>query len=420
MTISRREFLKVGGAGISVSLLFSDLLKGDLIANPSARKILVIVQLAGGNDSLNTFIPYTDRRYNQARPTLALHDEAVLKVDDRFAFHSSMQPLKELYDQGRLAFVNGVGFPSLDRSHFRCRNVWQTADESAGPAAKGQLGWLGRYADAYLSSGATAVTTFAVGGREPLGLTSRTVSGTSIISPEVFSTSTDLVIDPRDPSDIEPYKAALFEIYGQQKQPGDVDLIRTRGRAAFEAVDLFKQLGPASMASYPNSRLGRTLQLIARIAAADIGTAIVWIAVDGFDTHGLQATTHSKLLGDVSSSLLAFQQDLNARRLADNVVVLAWSEFGRRVFENGNLGTDHGKAGTVFLIGNRVKGGAYGDVPDLSDLDDGDLKTRIDFRSVYWTVIEDWLSHDPLPVLQRRFENLGFMQRAGRVRAIRH
>jgi uncharacterized protein (DUF1501 family) len=419
MAITRRDFLKIGAAGISVSFLCTTTSRADSTPRLPGRRVLVVLQLIGGNDCLNTFIPYTDPKYRDARPTLAIADKDVLKISNRIGFHPSMEELKNLYVSGKLAFINNVGFSSLDRSHFRCRDIWQTGIETAG-SSQGNRGWLGRYADLYLADGSTAVTTFSVGARAPLGLTANQLTGTSITDPDTFDSSTDLVIDPQDPQDQAQYKQALFQVYGLRRSAGDLEVIRDQGNAAFQAVDLLKQISRPSVIDYPASYLGKTFKLIARIIDSGIGTDIVWVAVDGFDTHGLQGNTHASLLREVSSTLAAFQSDVSNRGLSDDVLVLAWSEFGRRVSENGNKGTDHGKAGSVFLVGDRVKGGTYyGGEPDLSDLDDGDLKTRIDFRSVYSTVIADWFARDPLPVLQSPYENLGFLELPARRRAAR-
>ena len=420
MDISRRDFVRIGAGGITVSLMFGDLLKADPLT-ASGRRMIVVLQMTGGNDSLNTFIPYTDPVYRSARPNVAIADKDIVKVSDRMGFHPALSPLVPLYQGGKFAFINNVGFASLDRSHFRCRDVWQTGIELSGPAPRGTRGWLGRYADTYLADGATAVTTFAVDGRMPVGLAAANVSGTTITNPDAFDSTTDLVVDPADP-DRERYKAALAEIYAQQRSATTVEFIRGRGNSAFLAVDLFKRLGPAGAASYPATSLGKTLQLIARIAAAGIGTTICWVSIEGFDTHGLQPQTQAKLLGDIAGSLASFQEDVTTRGLSRDILVLGWSEFGRRIYENGFTGTEHGKAGSVFVLGDGVKGGVYyGGVPDLARPDDGDVPTQIDFRSVYSTIIQDWFGRDPLPVLDRAYENLGFMQRAaGRTRLVRH
>jgi len=418
MQISRRDFVRIGAGGITVSLLCGDLLKADVVAEGGMPRMLVVLQMTGGNDALNTFIPYTDSVYRSVRPTIGIADKDILKVTDRMGFNPVLAPLVPLFQSGKFTFINSVGFASLDRSHFRCRDVWQTGIELPGPAPRGTRGWLGRYADLYLSEGSTAVTTFAVDGRAPVGLVSETISGTTITDPDSFASSTDLLVEPDD----DKFKSALLEIYGQQRTSPTLELIRTRGNAAFQAVDLFKRLGPVSLNTYPNTSLAKSLALVARIAAANIGTAVVWISLEGFDTHGLQPQTQSTLLGEIAGGLAAFQQDITTRGLSQSVLVLGWSEFGRRISENGFKGTEHGKAGSVFLLGDSVKGGVYyGGQPDLSRPDDGDVPTQIDFRSVYWTIIQDWFQRDPLPVLSKSYENLGFLQRAsGRTRLVRH
>ena len=420
MDITRRDFVRIGAGGITVSLLCADSLIADVLAQGSPR-MLVVLQMTGGNDALNTFIPYTDSLYRAARPTLAIADHDILKISDRIGFNPAMAALVPLYQSGKFTFINNVGFASLDRSHFRCRDIWQTGIELSGPAPRGTRGWLGRFADAYLSAAATAVTTFGVDGRAPVGLVADNVSGTTITSPDAFDSSTDLIVDPQDP-DRDRYKSALLEIYAQSRSSTTTEFIRSRGLSAFQAVDLFKRVGPPGVTLYPQTSLGKTFQLISRIAAAGIGTTLAWVSLEGFDTHGLQPKNQAVLLSDIATSLSAFQSDITMRGLSQNVLVLGWSEFGRRIQENGFQGTEHGKAGSVFLLGDSVKGGIYyGGQPDLAHHDDGDVPTQIDFRSVYWTIIQDWFQRDPLPVLQRPYENLGFLQRAaGRGRLVRH
>jgi len=424
MSISRRDFIRIGAGGITVSVLSADWLRAATTTEASSsRRILVVLQMTGGNDAVNTFIPYTDPIYRNARPTIAIADKDIVKVSNRIGFHPALAPLAPSYEGGKFTFVNNVGFASLDRSHFRCRDIWQTGIELPGPAPRGTRGWLGRYADTYLAAGASAVTTFAVDLRAPVGLAADQVSGTTITNAGAFESSTDLVVDGSDPADRERYEAALYEIYAQKRAPTVVELARDRGNAAFQAVDLFKRLGPAGANPYPQSSLAKTFQLIARIAAADIGTTIVWVSVEGFDTHGAQQQMQGALLTDIAGALAAFQQDITTRGLSQNVLILGWSEFGRRIFENGQRGTEHGKAGSVFVLGDAVKGGTYyGGEPILSDPDDGDVRTRLDFRSVYWTIIQDWFGRDPLPVLNAQYENLGFLARAGapRTRLVRH
>ncbi|HVT43262.1 MAG TPA: DUF1501 domain-containing protein [Thermoanaerobaculia bacterium] len=409
MPLSRRDFLRSSAMGVSVSFLAPNLMPGLLAAQTSGR-ILVILQLAGGNDGINTFIPYADSRYRSLRPTLSIPESQILMIDDRFGLHPSLAKIRDLYESGRLTFVNDVGFSSLDRSHFRCQDVWQTADDSYGQVQRGIRGWLGRYADLYLGGIDSPLTTVSIGNRNALGLVAGDVLPTAVTDAGSF----EILTDPRYPEDRDPYVATVRSVYAGTPLSGDLEVIRSQGTETLRAIDLLKTIpGPSASAGYPASALGRAFQLTAQLIAGEVGTHAVWVSTGGYDTHSTQANTHATLLLDVSESLAAFHDDLADRRLSDRVLVLAWSEFGRRVQENASQGTDHGKAGTVFLMGDRVRGGTfYGEAPSLSDLDNGDLKTRIDFRSVYWTVIEDWLGNDPLPVLNAQYENLGFIEKA--------
>lgn len=411
MNTTRRDFLKTAGLGVSVSFLAPKAFASSLIDPFAAadQKILVILQLAGGNDAVNTFIPYTDPRYRQMRPQLAIADSSILKVDSRLGFHPSLAKLQPLYDQGVFTFINNVGFPTLDRSHFRCQDVWQTGDDSYGQIQRGVLGWLGKYADTYLSDSATSLTSLAIGTKIPLGMRSDDVIATVVTDAASYEVQTS----SRPAADRNAFISALRGIYAQPEDAGDAGMIRSAGTEMFESIDLMKTIAPPSTTvTYPTSALGRAFSLVAQTLGGNVGTQAVWVTTGGFDTHGTQLNVHANLLTDVGDSLSAFYADLNNRGLADRVVVLAWSEFGRRVQENASLGTDHGKAGTVFLLGKPVNGRQfYGDVPSLSDLDNGDLKTRIDFRSVYWTIIQDYFGKDPEPVLGKRYENLGFIRK---------
>lgn len=414
MATSRREFMKRGAMGVSVSFLAPHLFTRNAFGAVSGNgRILVVLQLDGGNDGINTFIPYTDPRYRSMRPTLAIPDGEILKVDDRFGFHPSMSKLKALYDSRRMAFINNVGFNTLDRSHFRCRDVWQTADDSYGQVQRGITGWLGRYADLYLDSVDSSLTTVAIGYKNALGLVADKVIPTAVGSADSF----DVLTDPRYPADRTAWVSSLKSIYSQAQPSLDREAIRNQGEETFGAIDLLKTIpAPSATVTYPNTQLGRGFQLTAQLVAGDVGSHAIWITTGGYDTHGAQANTHANLLTDVSDSLGAFFDDLSARGLSDRVMVLAWSEFGRRVAENASLGTDHGKAGTMFVLGDSVKGGTfYGDTLDLSNLDNGDLRTQIDFRSVYSTVIKDWYGNDPEPVLNGSYANVGFVETQGAI-----
>ncbi|HUP65057.1 MAG TPA: DUF1501 domain-containing protein [Thermoanaerobaculia bacterium] len=416
MKANRREFLKIGGAAVTISFLGA---REILATSASGQRVVVVVQLAGGNDAINTFIPYTDPRYRSLRPTLAVSDQAILKVDSRMGMHPSLSGVVDLYARGKFAFINNVGFGGLDRSHFHCQDVWQSGFEEGHGHGSGSGGWLGRYADLYLSPAASSITSLAIGSRVPLGLSAGEVIPVALTSAENY----DVLTNPLSADDRPEWISAIRSSYAAGGRDGTLDEIRINGESMFQSIDLMATIpSPSVTVTYPQSALGRGLELVARTLHADLGTRLVWVASGGFDTHSTQTGTHANLLSDVSDSLASFQADLESRGISERVVVMAWSEFGRRAQENASGGTDHGKAGSVFLLGDGIKGGSfYGEVPGLDALDDGDLPTQIDFRSVYWTLIESWLGNDPEPVLHGRYANLGFIEKetVGRRRVVR-
>lgn len=410
MTSTRRAFLQTAALGATVSFFNPKLFFGSAFdATGAAGPVLVVLQLVGGNDALNTVIPYADPRYRTLRPTLGIADDKILDLDGILGLHPAMTKTRSLYDAGKFAIVTNVGFSTIDRSHFHCQDVWQTGDPSHGSMPHGGRGWLGRYADMYLPSLSSPLATVAISNQNPLGLDAESVFPTAVNDAAAF----DLQTTSRPAGDRDAFLTALRDSYGMQRMEMQSEMVRAQGVDTFEAIDMIDTLPPApALNTYPASDLGDAFGLAARIVAANLGTHAVWITTGGFDTHSNETATHERLLGDVSDSLAAFHDDLTQRGIADRVIVMAWSEFGRRAQENASSGTDHGKAGTMFLMGERVKGGAYyGGVPDLSRLDDGDLSVEVDFRAVYSTILEDFLAADPAMVLDKRYENLGFIER---------
>lgn len=404
MRTTRRDFLRLAAAGTTLSFFSPTLFATS--ANASADKVLVVLFLNGGNDAVNTVVPYTDSRYRSLRPTLAIPESSLVKVDDRNALHPALAALEPLYASRKLALLNGVGFPTLDRSHFHCRDVWMTASSADGhhDMTSGGRGWLGRYADLYLPHVDSPLTTVAVGSSGSLALEAEHVLPATLPASGTFDVQTDARAGR------EAWVAAMRAIWNGERSAEDLEMIREKGAETFAAIDLVKTIPPPSSAAYPEGSLGAAFRLAAQVIDGDIGTHAVWINHGGFDTHSAQAEDHTELLTGVAASLAAFQADLDARGLSDRVVVMAWSEFGRRVAENASLGTDHGKAGTVLLLGDAVKGGeVYGGPWDLANLEDGDLPTSVDFRSVYATLIRDWYGNDPVPVLGATWETLGFI-----------
>jgi len=418
VTVTRRDFVKSGLATITMAA-FTPKLRAALLPGDGAHN-LIIIQLIGANDTLNTFIPYTDPLYRSMRPNLAIPEASLLPVDSAIAFHPALSGLRSLYLEKKLAIVPHVGFPSLDRSHFRCEDVWMTANEDPDSESRG---WIGRWADLYATDPHSPVLDVGFVSSTPRGLVASRVGPTCL---------TDLSKFKIDHGTSDAAEGALFEAtvrsyYERRKSVAATEAIREAGVTAFSAMDLLATLPPSPIASYPSTSLGSALASVARILTQNIGSHIFWVTLGGFDTHanqvksssagGALAGDHATLLADLSQSLTTFQKDIEARGLADRTIVFAWSEFGRRVSENASLGTDHGKAGSAFLIGNRIDGGILGDPYDLKDLDDGDLRPHVDFRSLYQTLIREWLGGDPEAVLGKRFENLEFFKPLERRRA---
>jgi uncharacterized protein (DUF1501 family) len=400
MTITRRHFLK-STAAATVVLVTPRGLRG--ASPPAPRRTLVVVQLAGGNDSLNTLIPYVDKRYRSLRPTLAIAERDLLPIDDRFGLHPALARIQPLYKGGSLALIDGVGFPSLDRSHFRCQDVWQTGDEGCGRDHRQRLGWIGRYADLHLAGAESPLVTLAIGNQAALGMTARKRR------PAVIADLAHFRLPGGGEDDL---LRALRDIYSLPRTEDPLsDTIRGCGGDLFLSADAHQRVPvrPAR-AAYPESPLGEALRSVAAMIDAHAEVQAAWVTSGGFDTHAKQAGDHAALLSDLAASLAAFQSDIIARSLGEQVVLMAWSEFGRRAAENASAGTDHGKAGIVFVMGRQVRGGLYGEPPDLSRLDAGDVPPRVDFRSVYATLIRNWYRQDPEPVLGHPYPILGFLR----------
>jgi uncharacterized protein (DUF1501 family) len=396
MKATRREFLE-SGAAAAATLLAPSMLHG---AEKKPAKAIVVLQLAGGNDSLATLVPFTDARYRVLRGTLAVPERDLLPIHERFAFHPSLAQLVPLFERGKLAIIDGVGFPSLDRSHFRAQDVWQTADEECGRDRRRRAGWIGRYAEHYLASAGPLVT-LAIGTRAPLGMQHDSRPPAVIADPSRFTL-------PRgaDAEELE----AIRELYAiRRTRDATSETIRAWGKEMFHALDSHERTPlRSSGVVYPSTRLAQSLRGVASLLDAHPGARFAWVTTGSYDTHAAQRDAHANLLSDLAAALASFQADLEARRIEDRVLLMAWSEFGRRAAENASGGTDHGKAGLVFVSGSGVKGGLWGASPDLARLDDGDLPSRVDFRSVYATLIERWLGGDAVPILGRRWPLLGF------------
>ena len=376
----RRQFLKNSALISLAPTLPTFLTRATLAANQENNskgngRILVIIQLDGGNDGINTVVPLRDEGYAKHRDTLRLPKKDLIKLSDEIAFHPRMRSASKLFEDGRLSVVHGVGYPNPNRSHFESMAIWHggTTDEQKRHSG---VGWIGDT----ISSGNTQPTPHVihVGDEElPVALRGRRCAAISI------SNANDLqfALQPRSvPETSNPNVSSLTEF-----------ITRSTADAVASAQEIASSAQNAGSASYPNSELANRLKLVAQMIKSDAAARIYYTAQAGYDTHAAQLPIHANLLGTFSSSLKAFMDDMKASGLEDRVVVMAFSEFGRRVKENDSDGTDHGTAGPVFLAGTNLTNRFYGVMPSLLDVDAGDLRHSIDFRDIYASLITDWL-----------------------------
>lgn len=394
--LSRRKFLQTSSL-VSLSPVLPYLLGNTARAAGAApdARALVVIQLDGGNDGLNTVVPYADDGYGQNRDKLRLELDELHKLDDHIALHPSMKAAKELFDDGRLCIVQGVGYPNPDRSHFRSMRIWQTAqfDDDRHDS----YGWLGAALDRSTKTGAAANAIYVGEQQTPVSLWSRRSTATALATADDLKLSLAMhaVAPPPEPGEVSP---TLSQFVARQVL------------SAYAAADDFARqqsgLPATGQSDYPNSMLASHLKLVAQLLKSGAETRVYYTIQSGYDTHSLQLNSHYRLLREFAGALKAFLDDLKSAGLGDRVVVLAFSEFGRRVKENDSQGTDHGTAGPVFLAGSQVKGGLMGNAPDLVNLDDGDLRMQFDFRQVYAAILDDWLDVPAKDVLGASFEKL--------------
>ncbi|MBL8850927.1 MAG: DUF1501 domain-containing protein [Planctomycetaceae bacterium] len=389
-SLSRRHFLR-DSALIALApsvpvFLGRTVRSADITAD---GRILVVIQLDGGNDGINTVIPFADPGYAQHRQELRIADDKLIKLNDQVALHPDLKPLAELLDDGRLAIVQGVGYPNPDRSHDVSMAIWQTARFDA--AEHKSYGWLGRALDAAPAPADGAPHSILVTDRTPpVALRGRRCSSVAMAN------LNDLQIRPG---------ASLAAT--EAANDADDLLAFTRratldARSAADRIDDVVQ-STAGAAEYPQTGLADRLKTVAQLIKANFATPVYYAIQSGYDTHSTQLATHGKLLRELAGAVRAFLDDLQSSGLADRVLVMGFSEFGRRVEENASLGTDHGTAGPMFLAGAGIHPGLHQAIPSMTDLVDGDLQMSVDFRSVYAAILSQWLRVDPLPVLGGEF-----------------
>jgi uncharacterized protein (DUF1501 family) len=409
--LTRRQFLG-SGAGMSAVAL-GGALPGLFVraADDAAKagrtdRVLVVVELTGGNDGLNTVIPFEDDLYHKARPTLHIAKDQVQKLTDHVGLHPSMEAAAELFKNGRLTVVQGVGYPEPDRSHFRSMEIWQTASTAKRAPS---TGWLGRVLDATTKEGDEEA--FAAGlvltDSLPQAFLADRVSVPVVKLIDNFNTGV------ADTPDADPIRARLLRKLstGPTVKGEPIPFLRSQAEIAYRTAAKLREAAAnyQSNVDYPGD-LGAQLRRAAQVIAANLGVRLIWVSQGGYDTHSKQGPAHQGLLGELSGALAAFQKDLDKLKLVDRVLVMTFSEFGRRVDENASQGTDHGAASCLFLCGSKVKGGLAGTYPSLAKLGEGDLIHTVDFRAVYATLLEKWLGCDVEKVLGEKIKPLDFLK----------
>jgi uncharacterized protein (DUF1501 family) len=433
---TRREFLRSTMLGASsawtvpmfVERTFAQLHMEakDLAVQATTGKddtILVVVQLAGGNDGLNTLIPYADDAYHKARPRLAKKEKEIIRLSDHVGLNAAMPFLGSLYKEGGLGIVQGVGYPNPNRSHFVSTSIWETGD----PSNRSGTGWLGRYFDS-ACPGADPTVGMSFNKTQPESFGALKNPGVCLNSPELYRWIHS-----------GGQKALAEEFFAELNQPGDDDdavsgasIAMPAGgryggiqgesnlefleRVALDArVSSEKILKLAAKhkttVTYDGTPFARNLNLVARMIAGGMPTRVYYVSHGGFDTHNQQVNTHDRLLGQLDSGLKSFFADLRQQGNDKRVVLMTFSEFGRRVAENASAGTDHGKASCLFVAGAGVSAGLHGKHPSLTELSDGDITHSVDFRSVYASLLTDWLrAPDLKPILGANYTKLGLIR----------
>ncbi len=394
--MKRRSFLKASALA-STSLMIPAFLKGyttsDDLLNSRSGKNLVIIQLSGGNDGLNTIIPYQDDIYYRNRPSLGIGKDKVLQLTDKLGFNPGMEALRSVFNNGEMSIINSVGYPNPNRSHFRSMDIWHTASSSNEYL---QTGWLGRFLDSNCTG--CEKPYHAIEMDESLSLAMKGVenSGFAMTKPSILKRTAN-----------NPFLKIAAEQYQNHEESVDY-LYKTMIDTQSSADYLYEQSKVhRSSISYPNSSFAKDLRQVAELITADTDTKIYYLSLSGFDTHAFQQKKQEKLLKTYAEAISAFLKDLKHNNLFDDTLVMTFSEFGRRVKQNASNGTDHGTANNLFLMGGQLsRPGFYNSAPDLSKLDNGDLIYEIDFRNIYASILEDWLGTNSTTILNGSFDKL--------------
>ena len=397
--MKRKQFIQTGSLATASLMLpkFLKAMEGKTLV-PAGNKVVVVLQLSGGNDGLNTVIPFRNDLYYKARPRLGIEKTKALSLTDEVGLHPALNGFKELYDDGSLGIINSVGYPNPDRSHFRSMDIWQTASQSTEYR---NSGWIGRYLDAQCNGCDKPTQAIEIDDVLSLSMKGDNMNGMAVKDPKrLYGTANEKFF--RDV-----LKSRTMET-GEQS----VDyLYKTMAQTLSSADYIFKQsrLHPTS-AEYPATELGKSLKTIASLIFSEINTKIYYLSLGSFDTHINQGAQQQRLFTDMNEAIKSFVKDLKANNRFEDVLLFTFSEFGRRVSQNASGGTDHGTANNMFLVSGGLKQkGIINALPDLSDLQDGDLKYKVDFKSVYATVLNKWLNADAVKILGKHYDNMNFI-----------
>ncbi len=400
---SRRAFMAQGLGFVGAGSLLQNAINAQLTPDPTSLagdRILVIIQLSGGHDAMSALVPYGHDAYGRVRKATRITEKEVLKLNNEVGLHPNLKGFKELHERGAFAAVPGTGYPKPTYSHFKAMDIWHMADRRGRAVTRG---WLGRYFDAAFPKNLDPQLSLAVGsGKTPLAIVGGAHPGLCFSRPESFT-----------------YTGAgrskeRVKLYGQMNASAknsaasNLDFVTQTAANANACSAEIRRLARAHKpkATYPSTSIGRALRTVGAMVAGDASTRVYYVKQGGYDTHSGQRTRHDRLMAELDAAVMAFQQDLDAQGNAKKVMSMAFSEFGRRVKENGSEGTDHGAAGSMFLIGEGVKAGVHGKHPSLTELQGGgggSLVHTVDFRSVYATVLEKWLKTPSEKILGKQY-----------------
>jgi uncharacterized protein (DUF1501 family) len=409
MLINRKKFFQTGSLA-TASLLLPRFLKAfeRPVMVPPGNKVLVVLQLSGGNDGLNTVIPVRNDIYYRSRPRLGIEKDRAALLTDEVGLHPALTGLKGLYDDGSLGILSSVGYPNPDRSHFRSMDIWQTASDSRQYLT---TGWLGRYLDAQCNGCAQPAQVLEIDDVVSLALKGAQIKGMALKDPRrLYMASHEDYF--REIAAAHQGGPGVIPGTGLSDGSAPVDyLYKTMATTLSGADYIFEQskLRPSS-ASYPNTELGKNLHTIASLIQSDINTRVYYLSLGSFDTHVNQAAQQQRLFTELNDAVGAFVADLKANHRFEDSLLVTFSEFGRRVTQNASGGTDHGTANTMFLIGGGLqRKGLINSLPDLENLVEGDLKYQVDFKDVYATILNKWLGADDKSILGRQSAYLDFI-----------